>query len=220
MNATPPPDDFNEELMTRWIDGQLTPAELEAVERALAADPHLSLEMESARHVGSLLREHLPAALEPASPEFFTSRIMEEVQGAPVLALLPPSKDRRIGLMSWLRQPWFAPLASASVVALLFLAANGSRSGAGSTEVARVYAPDPNVVATAFYSEEAGATVIDLQGLEAVPADREIRAFDVADSGPAAPGQPRVFHAANDPDRALLVMAPDTVDGPRFRELN
>lgn len=218
MNATPPPDDFNEELMTRWIDGQLTPAELEAVERALAAEPQLSRELESARLVGSLLRQHLPAALEPASPEFFTSRIMEEVQGAPVPQSLP-SSVRRTGLMSWLRQPWFAPLASAAVVALLFLAANGSRSGAGSSEVVRVYAPDPNVVAKAFYSEEAGATVIDLQGLQAMPADREIRAFDVADSGPAAPGQPRVFHAANDPDRALLVMAPDTTDGPRFREL-
>lgn len=220
MNTSPSPDDINEELMTRWIDGHLSPPELAAVERALAAEPQLAGEVESVRRMGQLLRTHLPATLEPASPEFFTSRIMEEIQGVPVTQpLLQPSAARRTGLMSWLRQPWFAPLASAAVVALLFLAANGPRSGSASAELARVYAPDPNVVAKAFYSAEAEATVIDLQGLQAMPADREIRAFDVADTGPAAPGKPRVFHAANNPDRALLVMAPDTSDGPRFRVL-
>lgn len=220
MNTTPLPDDLNEELMTRWIDGQLTPAEMQAVERALAADPLLAREKESAQKLGGLLRTHLPASLEPASPEFFTSRIMEEIQGTPVVRSTVAA-PARAGLMSWLKQPWFAPLASAAVVALLFLASNGTRPAAtAGLESARVYAPDPNVVANTFYSEEAGATVIDLKGLTAIPADREIRAYDVADASPAEPGKPLVLHAANEPDRAVLVLGPDTADGPRFRELN
>jgi hypothetical protein len=193
MNPTPPPDDLNEELMTRWIDGHLTP------------------------DLGGLLRQHLPSVMEPPSPEFFTSRIMEEIKGASVVTL---PVARPAGFRSWLRQPWFAPLASAAAVALLFLAMNGARPGAAATSVARAYAPDPKVVANAFYSEEAGAVVIDLQGLEAVPDDREIRAYDVADAAPAAPGQPLVLHAATDPDRAILVLSPDASAGPRFRDLN
>ena len=220
MNPTPPPDDLNEELMTRWLDGHLTPEELVAVERALAVKPMMMREKESAQHLGGLLRQHLPSVMEPPSPEFFTSRIMEEIKGAPVVTLPAAPVARPAGFRSWLRQPWFAPLASAAAVALLFLAMNGARPGAAASSVARAYAPDPKVVANAFYSEEAGAVVIDLQGLEAVPDDREIRAYDVADAVPAAPGQPLVLHAANDPDRAILVLSPDASAGPRFRDLN
>ena len=220
MNTTPPPDDLNEELMTRWIDGHLSPAEMAAVERALAAEPLLARERESARRLGGLLRLHLPCTMEPPSPEFFTSRIMDEIQGSPVVKTLAPAAARRAGSVSWFKQPWFAPLASAAAVALLFLATNGSRSTGNASNVARAYAPDPKVVASAFYSEEAGATVIDLKGLDAVPDDREIRAYDVADAAPATPGKPLVLHAANDPDRAIMVLAPDTSGNPRFRELN
>jgi hypothetical protein len=220
MNANPPPDDVNEELMTRWIDGHLSAAEMEAVERAVAADPLLAREKDSAQRLGGLLRGHLPANLEPASPEFFTSRIMEEIQGVPLLRTTAPSPARPGGVLSWLKSAWFAPLASAAAVALLFLIANGSRTGAVRNDVARVYTPDPNVIANSYYSEEAGATVIDLTGLQAVPADREIKAYDIAEAAPAGRGKPQIFHAANDPGRAVLVLAPDTAEGPQFRELN
>lgn len=220
MNPTPPPDDLNEELMTRWIDGHLSPGELAAVERALAAEPLLAREKESAQLLGGLLRQHLPSSMEPPSPEFFTSRIMEEIQGSPVVKTLAPAAARRGDSVSWFKQPWFAPLASAAAVALLFLATNGSRPTGNASSVARAYAPDPKVVASTFYSEEAGATVIDLKGLDAVPDEREIRAYDVADAAPATPGNPLVLHAANDPDRAIMVLAPNASGTPRFRELN
>lgn len=221
MNPNLPPHDLNEELMTRWIDGQLSPAELEIVERALAGEPLLAREKDSAQRLGGLLRQHLPAQLEPASPEFFTSRIMEEIQSVPLVPVVVPAAARTSGLMSWLKMPWFAPLASAAVVALLFLAANGRSPGGASLEVARVYAPDPHVVASSYYSEEAGATVIDLKGLAPVPDEREIRAYDVADAAPVEPGRPQVLHAANDPGRAIMVLAPGTAaSGPRIREIH
>jgi hypothetical protein len=221
MNPNLPPHDLNEELMTRWIDGQLSPPEQEIVERALAEEPLLAREKDSAERLGGLLRQHLPAQLEPASPEFFTSRIMEEIQSVPTVPTMAPAEGRRSGLMSWLKMPWFAPLASAAVVALLFLAANGRQSGEVPLDVARVYTPDPHVVASSYYSEEAGATVIDLKGLAAVPDDREIRAYDVADAAPVQPGRPQVLHAANDPERAIMVLAPGAAaSGPRIREIH
>ena len=221
MNTTPPPDDPNEELMTRWIDGHLSPEEMATVERALSAAPMMAREKESAQFLGGLLRQHLPNTMEPPSPEFFTSRIMEEIQGAPVVKTIAPAAARRsVDSVSWFRQQWFAPLASAAAVALLFLTMNGSRFGSHSSTVARAYAPDPKVVVSTFYSEEAGATVIDLKGLDAVPDDREIRAYDVADASPASFGKPLVLHAASDPGRAIMVLAPTATGTPRFRDLN
>ena len=192
-----------------------------AVERAIAAEPLLAHEKESAQRLGGLLRQHLPAELEPPSSEFFTSRLMEEIKGAPVVETLAPTGKRGAAArVAWFRQAWFPPLASAASVALLFLAMNGSRSGESGPRTARAYAPDPKVIASAFYSEEAGATVIDLKGLDAVPDDREIRAYDVAEAGPITPGKPLVLHAANDPERAILVLAPGTSGTPHVHELN
>lgn len=220
MNNNLPPQDLNEELMTRWIDGQLSPTELEIVERALAAEPLLTREKDSAQRLGGLLRQHLPANLEPASPEFFTSRIMEDIQSVALVETVTPAAARTTGFMSWFKLPWFAPLASAALVALLFLAANGRQPAGTSLDVARVYTPDPNVVANSYYSEEAGATVIDLQGLPAVPDELEIRAYHVAEAAPVEPGKPQVLHAANDPGRAIMVLAPGNgAAGPRIREI-
>lgn len=222
MNATPSPDDMNEELMTRWIDGQLSPAEQASVDRLLLNQPSLLREKETAQRLGGLLRGHLPATLEPPSPEFFTSRIMDEIHAGPALPVSKSTKTvEKVSFWSWLRRPWFAPLASAAAVALIFVSLNEARPAAApSMETARIYAPDPNVVARTFYSESAGATVIDLQGLTPVPDDQEIRAFDLASSGPTAPGQPQVFYAATDPGRAVLAVSSGADEAPRMKALH
>src|SRR5204862_1965431 len=117
--------------------------------------------------------------------------------------------SRLPGWLNFLRTPWFAPLASAAVVAVAFLTWNhfvGGIAGAGGVAQSLTYTPDPTVVANAYYSAEAGATVIDLQHLTPVPNDREIKAFDVASSGPSIPGEPMVFVAANDANRVVFVL--------------
>ncbi|MES2708848.1 MAG: hypothetical protein V4726_19795 [Verrucomicrobiota bacterium] len=221
MNANFP-HDMNEELMTRWIDGQLSPEEQVSVNRLLAGQPLLGREKQAALHLGGLLRTHLPSTLEPPSPDFFTSRIMDEIRAS---SSMPVAKNVKVpagtpSFWSWLKKPWFAPLASAAAVAVVFAALNGPHSNPSpSMETARIYAPDPNVVAKAFYSDSAEATVIDLQGLQPVPNDREIRAFDLASSEPAEPGQPQVFYAASAPDRAAVVLTSGTGQAPRLREL-
>lgn len=221
MNANPSPDDMNEELMTRWIDGQLNAVEKASVDRLLSDQPSLFREKDAAQRLGGLLRGHLPSTMEPSSPEFFTSRIMDEIH---VGAVLPLTKSVQsvegVSFWSWLRRPWFAPLASAAAVALIFASLNGSRPAAApSMDTARIYAPDPNVVAKAFYSESAEATVIDLQGLTPVPDDQEIRAFDLASSEPTAPGQPQVFYAAAHPGRAVLVVSSGADQVPRMKTI-
>ena len=210
MNRTNP---LNEDLLTRWVDGKLTLEEDALVAEQLAQSPELLRDKEAATRIGALLRAHLPLSLEPPSPEFFTSSIMEEIRrgnpGAPLKAVLP---SRRWG---WLRARWFAPIVSAAAVAVAFMVWTDRPAPALPVQLAQTYTPDPKITANSYYSEEAEATVIDLQNLDAVPDDREIKAFDVASVEPAAPGMPQVFYAANDASRPVLVLSKDGRETPR-----
>lgn len=220
----PPSNPLNEDQITRWIDGELPPKEASLFNQRADATPELLLQRDAASQLGELLRQHLPSKLEPPSPEFFTSSVMDEVtRDLPVksTAVAPVAKFRN--LFNFLRTPWFAPLASAAVVAVAFLTWNhftGGGAPGGSVAATQTYAPDPNVVASAYYSADADATVIDLQNLTPVPNSREIRAFDVASVEPAAPGEPVIFYAANDSTRAVFVLSRDANHTPRIVAVN
>lgn len=213
----PANDPSHEELLTRWIDGQLGPEELAAVEREAAGRPELLAEKKAAHRIGDLMRAHLPVSVEPESPEFFTSRIMDEVYRTAAA----PAPRRRAWSWKWLTSPWFASLASASAVAAVFLSLNAVNPGVDPGSLARPYSPDPNVTARAYYSREADALVIDLQGLEAVPDEREIRAFDIAESGPASRDvEEEVLVAAGEGRLPVLVLHRGPAGSPPvFREL-
>ena len=213
----PPHNELNEELLTRWIDGQLTPEESARVAQQLAAAPELRREMEEASQLRTLLRAHLPVQAEPPSPEFFTSSVMEEIRRTTPEGR-PAAPVRRAGgasWLNWLRTPWFAPVASAAVLAVAFFIWRPAPAGAGSSELlAQAYTPDASIRATAYYSEEAAATVIDVQNVT-VPDDREIKAFDVASAEPPAPGEPQVLYAAHDAARPVMVLSLDNAQKPR-----
>ena len=207
---------INEELLTRWIDGQTTPEENARMESMCAHQPELAAERQSASALGNLLRQHLPAAQEPPSPEFFNSGIMTEIRRSMPAPAAARSAPR---WMEWLRSPWFAPAASAALVAVGFMAWQGRATTTPQAFVSTIYAPDPRVQASTFFSEEAGATVIDLQNLEALPNDREVRAFDIASSEPAAPGSPQILFAAARPEQPVMVLNLDSRETPRISVL-
>ena len=210
-----PSQPLSDDLLTRWIDGEITPAEASLIEQYLAEMPELLREKQSAESLGALLREHFPSTLEPPSPDFFNRSVITEIgSGSPARSISPV----RTHLPSWLRwmgKPWAGPLASAAVVATAFLMWNGRTARPGADDVAQTYAPDPRVTANVFYSEAARATVIDLQNLDAVPDDRDIKAFDVASAGPARHGEPLVLHSASDTSKPVLVLSRDGADRPR-----
>jgi anti-sigma factor RsiW len=219
----PPSNPLNDDLFTRWIDGELPPKEASLLNERASATPELLLQKESVSQLGELLRKHLPAKLEPPSPEFFTSSVMDEVtRDLPARPVTVARSSRVSSWLNFLRTPWFAPLASAAVVAVAFLTWNHFTGGTGTGGVAQTqaYAPDPNVVATAYYSSDAEATVIDLQHLAPVPDSRDIRAFDVASVEPATPGEPWTFYAASDATRPAFVLSKDVRGAPRIVAFN
>ena len=210
----PPHNEINEDLLTRWIDGQLTPEEAARVEQHLATDPQFLRDKQGAVHVRSLLRTHLPASVEPPSPEFFTSSVMEEIRREVPAARSAPAK-RESAWRAWLRTPWFAPVASAAVVALAFILFwRPNRINPSVDLLAQAYTPDPSITATVYVSEEAEATVIDLQNAT-VPDNQNIEAFDVASADPPAPGEPQILFAASDTARPVMVLSLDSAQKPK-----
>lgn len=197
MNPTDPKS--HEEELTRFIDGEIDDP----------AHPHWHREKESAQLLGQMLRNHLPDQLEPPSAEFLTSQIMENIRPANTQT---PSLERS-SLTRRLRI-WLAPLTTATAIVVIggILLKNQSAQEHRSF----AYTPMPNVKAT--LTTNAYATVIHLDGLEPIPDNQEIKAFNVAatPADQALPGQPQQYFAANDPKKLLFILFPSQNEGPNI----
>ena len=172
-------------------------------------------EKAAAQQLGQLLRSHLPSHAEPPSAEFFTSQIMAQIAPAGPARV---EVTARSGFMDIFRR-WFAPLATAAAV----LVVGGilmKRQASGGSREAFAYTPIANVKATLDFNKDAGATVINLTGLAAIPDAREIKAFNVSSTGTVVPGATQRFYAANDPEKLLFVLQANDDGGPQIREVH
>jgi negative regulator of sigma E activity len=185
------PDD--EALLTQWLDGAVPAAARDQLALLLQQHPELQSLPHEWKAVATALRGELPQTLEPASPDFFVSQILGQIE-PPKQKFTAPARP----LFSWwqvLKSGWIAPLAAtaAVVAAGLFL-----KTRATKLEIAAgPYSPDPTVKASLAFNEEANATVLDLENLK-MEDGVEIRPFSVASNDdPAMPGLPQTFYAAN-----------------------
>jgi|GEM_PF-306816 len=178
MNHSTPNE--REELVHRWIDGELDPAENARLEKLFAEDPELLAEAKSLKSLHVDIGESLPVAVEPPYPDFFNSQIQKRIVEDASRAA-SPVKEAKSGIFSFFSLPW-AVAAAALVAAVVALVGkpSGSESGSafsglelaaaehGRSSVSTTYAPVAGVTATSFFSEEAEATVIRLEGLDAL----------------------------------------------------
>jgi anti-sigma-K factor RskA len=202
-----PPDD---QLLARWLDNELSAEERTQFESMLAADPALREEAESMKKLGDALRANVTFEREVPHADFFNSQIQEAISAEQrAQARSKGGATSATSWFSWLRTPW-AFAGAAAVLALGFFLL---RSDAARTEVVSLYAPSTGVQASVSYNEDAGATVLLLDGLEAIPADRDVAGINV-------------HHSESDPEVAtttlfdenggvLLVMATDAAGKPR-----
>lgn len=196
MKTNPNPSNHEEEL-TRFIEGETNQA----------LHPDWSAEKEKANQLGELLRMHLPSRLEPPSPDFFTHQIMERIQQE---SLPQPQK------VAWVERfrIWLAPLATAT--ALLVVGGIVLQQKTAPVRDSFAYTPMPNVTATLDFNSDAEATVINLDGLDAIPDTQEIKAFNVVSSNSAGPGAPQQFFAANDPSKLVFVLFSGDSQAPKI----
>lgn len=208
----------NDDRVSRWVDGDLEPSERAAFEAAMERDPVLRREAEAAARIGSVLRSHLTKGREMPDPDWFNDRVLKAIGGGGVEA---PSaaggrgRTREVvvsGPASWFRLPW-AVAAAACAVALASVVTRDGRSDAPSAGV--VYAPDPHVHADIFFDADAGATVVLLDGLEELPADREVMPYRVAGYERSAISDRIVFFSEEHPDVPLYVLVPHGASGGR-----
>jgi anti-sigma factor RsiW len=205
----PPPDD---QLLARWLDDELSPADRARFEAMLAADPALREEAQSMKKLGEALRSNVTFEREVPHADFFNSQIQEAI--AADQRAQERTKAGATGAASWLdwlRAPWALAGAAAVLAAGFFLLRDGD--SAARTEILSLYAPSANVQAAVSYNEDAGATVLMLTGLDTIPAERNVTGITV-------------HHSETDPEVAtttlfdenggvLLVMAKDGAGKPR-----
>ncbi len=168
-----PPEDHD---LIRWLDGEMTPAERERYAARLAADPALKAEVEMMQQMSADLRAHLPAEMPVPYGDFFNSQIQVRIAQEEARALEPAGRPA-LSWRDWFRLPTLVAATAAVGIAAVMIWQQPP-SGSGSV-VLSTYAPNPNVQARAYHSDEAQATMLVLEGLEAMPADRKIVGYHI-----------------------------------------
>ena len=166
-----------DELIHRWLDGEVDAEEAAKVKSMLESDPELRAEVESLRALSKSLKAEVPADITPPSADFFNHHIRRQIEEAiesdPHAEVAPEAASK--GIFSWLGLPW--AVAAAAVVALLVLQSpqpGVSPVGGAESVVAAAYTPVEGVTAETYYSADAEATVIRLDGLAAMPDELEV----------------------------------------------
>lgn len=167
MNTNP-----DETTLALWLDDELQGDEAAAVNAWAEQHPEQLAAREEIRRWRGMIASALPASLEPPASEFFNGRIshaisMQQEEPAAV------AKQR----ISW--RSALMPLAACAGMALTFWLGGKTNSGPVEIDVAGapraipvepiVYTPERGVKAEWFASSDASATVIVLDGVDAIP---------------------------------------------------
>jgi hypothetical protein len=172
MNTNP-----DETTLALWLDDELQGEALAAFEAVARGDQELMARREGVRAWRRQIGAALPAVEEPPYPDFFNSRIEQALRKA---SPQPVAGRARTG--SW--RVWWLPAAAVAGMAVSFWLGTKTVGGPqvviaprpepvpAVVQVAQapaVYTPERGVAAEWFSSDEAAATVIVLEGLEALP---------------------------------------------------
>ena len=173
----------DEAMLTLWIDGELSGDELAQVELWAQDHPELLAERDAVRAMQSNIQANMPASVEPPYADFFNQRILQAIENEKAESA---GRVRSTG-SQWLGNKlskWLAlPAAAAAMVMCFYMGTQVSHMPDSVAPVAAVsavsvepaiYMPDGDVRANIFSSDDNGATVIVLEGLEDIPDDFEI----------------------------------------------
>jgi hypothetical protein len=169
MNTKP-----DETTLARWLDDELHGDELAACEALILGDGELLARRRELREWRATLAAAIPAAIEPPYPEFFNSRIEKAIR-----ELSPGTSRLRRGAGFW--RAWWMPATAVAGMVLAFWV--GTKTGGAPqvvmapspapvpllVQMPAVYTPERGVDAEWFSSAEASATVIVLEGVDAIP---------------------------------------------------
>jgi hypothetical protein len=164
MNTNP-----DETRLALWLDDELTGTDLSEMEAWAATHPEQLAAREELRSFRIMMAANLPASEEPPYPDFFLSRVNQGIRD--LQAATAPAKPTA-AVPFW--KSWVMPLAACAGMVLAFGIGKRSNEAAGALTVVPsvspvVYTPEEGVDAEWFASTGAGANVIVLEGVAAIP---------------------------------------------------
>lgn len=217
MNLNP----SDEERITRWIDGELEDAE---VEDLLAANPELRGAKAKAGELGNLLRKELDNGEKIPYPDFFNHQLMKHIEDedqAAAAAGAGPEAYRDLpsgAFFPFLRLSRKLAAYGFLLVLAGFIAWVVFSPGATGSQIVSTYTPNPDIEAKTFYSDEAEATVLLLEGLTEIPAQQEIRGVQLVAYTPSRKTAAVTLSSAD--ARTQFVLIQDRQHGASIREIN
>jgi anti-sigma-K factor RskA len=161
--------------LIRWLDAEMTDAERASFSARLESDPALKAEVELMQRMSADLRTHLPAEMPVPYGDFFNSQIQVRLAQEEPLSI----PETRASWLDWLRMPTLIAATAAAAVAIAGFLIMQQGPAAGDSVVLSIYVPNTSVQARSFHSDEANATVLMLDGMEAMPADRKIVGYHI-----------------------------------------
>ncbi len=166
--------------LIRWIDGEMNEDERVTFEARLKQDPALATEVQKMSALSASLRAHMPAEMRVPHADYFNTQIEVRItQMALDEARAKQSASGWSAVLQLLSKPWFA-LAGATALAVVgFLLLNPEIGVASESMILSSYTPNTRVQARTYHDAGADATVLMLDGLDAVPADRKIAGINI-----------------------------------------
>lgn len=176
----PPSEDHD---LIRWLDGEMNAAECAAFEERLKNDPVLAKDAQEMRALSVGIREFLPKELPVPHADFFNSQIQVRIAQMDAQdSRSQSSAGAWAGLLQWFRQPWLAAAGAVALAIVAFTALRpGQEAGAGSL-ILSSYTPDASIHARTYHDDAANATVLMLDGLDAIPPERKVSGVSVSRS--------------------------------------
>ena len=165
MNTNP-----DETRLAQWLDDELTGTDLTEMDAWAATRPEQLAAREDLRSFRNMMATNLPASQEPPYPDFFLSRVNQGIRD--LQADGAPTKTAAAALSFW--KSWMMPIAACAGMVLAFgIGKRSSEAPSALTVVPAatpvVYTPEEGVDAEWFASSGAGANVIVLEGVAAIP---------------------------------------------------
>lgn len=209
MNPNP-----DEQLLARWLDGEMDADERASFDARLKTDPALRAEAESLQSLRAAFQEGFPRIAEVPHADFFNSQIQERIAEIRRSEAKPLPAAHPAG-MSWVNmlRPWILGAAAAACALLAVLQWPSASGVKGSTVVLSTYAPNTTVKANTFHSSDANATVLMLDGLDTIPADKKVVGFRVHRS--ETDQQVATTTMFSDKGEIVMVLAKDSRNQPR-----
>lgn len=198
--------------LIRWLDGEMDAAERARFALRLESDPELKAETDFMQRMCADVRTSLPAEMPVPFGDFFNSQIQLRISQEEAAGV--PEPQPAVGWRDWFRLPGFATLAAVTAAVVIAGVMIVQQPPSSESLVLSTYAPSQGVQVNSFHSGDARATVLMLNGLEDIPADRKIVGYHIERS--ETDQQVATTTLYGDRGEVVLVVAKDARNQPRL----